>query len=163
MFKRRGSFDNSVGDILCTRVMANRPGGDQVDFTTGGILEQAIEPRVLIAALCTADPCVLITASHFPFREPDPEPHLGDVDSEGATSRSPLSRLFLGIALGRSLRSERLTTPWSMQKESATSGTRPEHGSDNEKSPVFVGYSQARLLNDEKLSPDAELNVVRSH
>jgi hypothetical protein len=32
----------------------------------------------------------------------------------------------------RDLRSDRLMTPWSKQKENATTGTRPEHGSDNE-------------------------------
>jgi hypothetical protein len=63
----------------------------------------------------------------------------------------------------RALRSDRLTTPWPKRKESGTSGTHPEHGSDNEKSPVFGSHSNARLLNEEKLSPDADLSVVRSH
>jgi hypothetical protein len=32
----------------------------------------------------------------------------------------------------RDLRSDRLMTPWSRQKENATTGTRPEHGLDSE-------------------------------
>jgi hypothetical protein len=62
----------------------------------------------------------------------------------------------------RDLRSDRLTTPWLRQKESATTGIHPEHGLDNENpgqeyhpTLLFSGdlNALARVLNKTRAMP----------
>lgn len=44
----------------------DRPGRDHVDLARGGILEQPIETRPLVATLAAADAGILIEADHLP-------------------------------------------------------------------------------------------------
>jgi hypothetical protein len=46
----------------------------------------------------------------------------------------------------RALRSDRLTMPWSRQKESATTGIRPEHGLDNENPAIALRHLVHRSI-----------------